>query len=495
MNSESIGAGVYRNIMLERFNQILIAGAGSDWTDKKLIIFGAGSVGKQFLQLYPQLEISYVLDSSPDKWGHYWNDLLIKAPDELKKESMNDVVIFVTSSFYSEIKDTLEGFGFVEGQTFYRADHQSHSRIQLYASSYNDLFLALDWLGSAGVSYVVMRWFEELVDTPECIEDVDILVKSGDLALLLDCPMLDTNPPGMAIEAYWSKPFGLDDELIYYPPWLAEEILVNKVKFYGMSVPRDKEYFNSLIYHVIFHKAEKSGVPLHNGLNQLDPFNKYQSKIVELAGDNLPPVLTEINLDNLWAYLDSVGWLPPLDLARRYAVNIDSPYLKNKCGANYYGKGELSVVVLREACFQDNAIMTSILRNMQDWGLKLVQLITLDESKKILFSERTRGGNWAESPGSVLAGLPHTLAVFFDSCPICPSDADLAQRPFLTNHRITQKSRLKQIISDEYNAGVYVNYFHVSDDEREAWQYLGLLSDTSMCDIEKVREMVAALRS
>lgn len=396
--------------MLERLNQILTAGAGVDWTDKKLIIFGSGSVGKQFLQLYPQLEISYVLDSSPDKWGHYWNGLLIKAPEALENESRNDIVIFVTSSFYSEIKNTLEGLGFVEDQTFYRADHQSHSRIQLYASNQDDLFSAFNWLNSAGVNYVVLRWFTELVDTPDCIEDVDILVKSGDLAQLLDCPMLNTNPPGIAIEAYWSTPFGLDDELIYYPPWLAEEILVNKVKFSRVSVPRDKEYLNSLIYHVIFHKAEKSGIPLHNGMNQLDPFNKYHSKIIELAGDNL---LLEINLDSLWAYLDSVGWLPPLDLARRYAVNINSPYLKNKCGSNYYGEGEVSVVVLREACFKDNGIMTSILRNMQDWGLELVQLMTLDESQKMLFSERTRGGNWAESAGSVLAGLPHTLAVFF----------------------------------------------------------------------------------
>lgn len=492
MSSESILGGVYKNIMWERFNQILTAGAGSDWADKKLIMFGAGSVGKQFLQLYPQFEISYVLDSSPDKWGHYWNGLLIKAPDALENESMNDIMIFVASSFYSEIKSTLESFGFVEDQTFFRADHQSHSRIKLYASNYNDLFFALDWLGNAGVNYVVMRWFSELVDTPDCIEDVDILVKSGCLAKLLDCPLLNTNPPGTAVEVYWSDPFGLDDELIYYPPWLAEEILVNKVNFSGMSVPREKEYLNSLIYHVIFHKTEKSGVPLHNGTNQLDPFNKYHSKIVELAGDNL---LTEVNLDNLWAYLDSVGWMPPLDLARRYAVNNDSPYLKNKCGPNYYGEGEMSVVVLRDACFNDNRIMISILRNMQDWGLELVQLMTLDESQKILFSERTRGGNWGESPGSVLAGLPHTLAIFFDSCPICPSEADLAQRPFLTNHRMTQKSQLKQVISEEYNSGEYVNYFHVSDDEREAWEYLDLLSDSCNSEIGRIRESIASLRA
>lgn len=491
MNIDEMSKGEYINIMMERFNQILTAGAGYDWSKKKLIIFGSGSVCKQFLQMYPQLNISYILDSCSDKWGRYWNGLLIKSPDALKNESKNDIVIFVASSFYSEIKNSLEILGFIENQTFYRADHQSHSRIKLYASSRDDLFLAFNWLDSAGVNYVVMRWFKELVNTPDCIEDVDVLVKSCEFAQLLDCPMLKTNPPGTPIEAYWSKPFGLDDELIYYPPWLADEILINKVRFSGMAVPRDKEYLNSLIYHVIFHKAEKSGIPSHAGMNQLYTLNKYHDKIVELAGDNL---LQEITLDSLWIYLDSVGWLPPLDLARRYAINLNSLYLKNKCRRYHYGEGEVSVVILREACFKDGEIVTSLLTNMQDWGLELVQLITLDESQKMLVSERTRGGNWTESTGSVLAGLPHTLAVFFDSYPICTSEADLAQRPFLTNNRMTQKSQLKKVISEKYNSGEYVNYFHVSDDEREAWEYLDLISETSRGEILRIRESLTTLR-
>src|SRR5699024_3332487 len=49
----------------------------------------------------------------------------------------------------------------------------------------------------------------------------------------------------------------------YFPPALGEEILKNKILYKEtFYIPNNKYHFLSLIYHITYHKAEKSGLPL-----------------------------------------------------------------------------------------------------------------------------------------------------------------------------------------------------------------------------------------
>lgn len=85
--------------------------------DKNIIIFGAGSAGKQFLEYFP-VEPVYFIDNDQNKWGEKFSGIPIKAPHQILSENIDSILILICSMYGKEISKQLEAFGLKENIHF-----------------------------------------------------------------------------------------------------------------------------------------------------------------------------------------------------------------------------------------------------------------------------------------------------------------------------------------------------------------------------------------
>jgi len=78
--------------------------------NKKIIIFGTGSLAEKFIKTY-NLDIFFFLDNDSKKWNNNFFDKKIIDPSTLKNYNLNDYFIIIASSFYNEISLQLELLG------------------------------------------------------------------------------------------------------------------------------------------------------------------------------------------------------------------------------------------------------------------------------------------------------------------------------------------------------------------------------------------------
>jgi hypothetical protein len=117
------------------------------------------------------------------------------------------------------------------------------------------------------LNYVVMRGWRDLpkIDTEH--PDLDVMVaihdrqEFEDITMDFDIGFVDLRDP-------------MDN---YYPPYIADMMLVNPVLYNGVYVPNPKAYFISLYYHAHIHKRE----------------NKYEKELKRAFLDWIPPVVPD----------------------------------------------------------------------------------------------------------------------------------------------------------------------------------------------------------
>ncbi|MDF2531606.1 MAG: hypothetical protein K0Q65_1187 [Clostridia bacterium] len=86
--------------------------------DKKIILFGTGYVSKIITPHIP-FDISYYIDNDSEKWNTTFMGAIIHGPDILKKESKEQVAIFIASSYYEQVAVQLHELGYAEGIHFW----------------------------------------------------------------------------------------------------------------------------------------------------------------------------------------------------------------------------------------------------------------------------------------------------------------------------------------------------------------------------------------
>ena len=461
------------DILWRSLNSKLTQKIGLNWLQKKIIIWGAGGEGKHFFKIYPQIAVDYAVDSDKSKHNMFINGIPIREPIVLKSEDVNETIIFITSSFYEEISLELIKYGFFLNENVFIATNKSDGRIKFFFDTEADAEKVFQSLNEKNINYVVLRWFEQL--PTEIDGDIDILVDVNDLTNLFTIDVLKHSPPGITLEVYWSKSLGMVDELLYYPSWLSRQILENRVIYKGMYIPSQQDYFFSLIFHAIFHKAERSGLPVSG--NELDKkgYNKYREKIESLASQL--DIDLEVNLDALYSLLRENNWLPPLDIARRHAINLNSKYLKEKFSSKSADESEVMVFVIREWAYSNKNILAALIKIICSLGLTHLETISLTEAERKSVLERVRGGNWFENQESINGGKPVAYLVFIDHNPSTPSREHLLLRPFCDNEKYSFKLEIRFDISKQYGNGKIINFMHASDDVREAREYIALLND------------------
>jgi hypothetical protein len=477
-----------RKILWQRLDADMTAALGSGWSRRKIVLYGAGGLGLSFLQSFPQLRVAYAVDSDPKRRGERFHGLPVETPDALKSEDPERLIVFITSAWHQEIRRTLESLGLVWNRQIFHGSQQAHGRIFFHLRELADLEKAFDWLDRRGAETVVLRWFETLPD--ERPADIDLLVRTEDIELLFENPHLSSQPGGVPLEVYWDRPLGQEDELLYYPSWLADQILGSRRKHRsGVWAPGDEVYLRSLAHHVVFHKAERSMLPRTAADDSVLLPNKYVEKLRELAAKQ--GVDLELSLEGLWRYLARVDWLPPVDLARRHALSLKSPWLTRMVGPTPGAGEDVLLFVLRKWLVDRPDIETRVLAELEAAGLERIDVVRLSDAEALRARERIRGGNWVENHESREGGGPAAFALFFDPHREPPAERDRLLRPFCMNPKLGAKTDLKQRIARIFNDGRVVNFLHAADDEREVYESLDCLAADRR---DRVRHSIATFR-
>lgn len=462
-----------RRILWQRLDADMRASLGAEWTERKIVLYGAGGLGHSFLQSFPQLSIAYAVDSDPKRRGDRFHGLTVETPDALRHEDPDRLIVFITSSWHQEIRRTLESIGLSLNRQIFYGSQQAHGRIFFHLPDLADFSKAIDWLDARGGESVVLRWFETLpFERPA---DIDLLVRTEHLELLFENPHLSSTPGGIPVEVYWDRPLGQEDELLYYPSWLADEILESRRKMpSGAWAPGAAAHLRSLAHHVVFHKAERSKLPERAGGEPDSSPNKYLEKLRSLAADE--GIDLDLSLDGLWQFLAREGWLPPVDLARRHALALKSPWLTARVGPTPGAREDVLLFVLRRWLVDRPEIEARVLAELEAVGLEPLELVRLSPSEAARATARIRGGNWIENRESRAGGGPAAFAIFLDPRRAPPTERDRLLRPFCTNPKLGAKTELKQRIARICNGGEVVNFLHAADDEREAFECLDCLA-------------------
>ena len=93
------------------------------FTSKKIVYFGTGSNCDTLYNLLP-FTVAYFVDNDRQKWDKRYKGLPVHSPEKLLTENKNDIIIIITSQFFTDIAAQLDSMGFMKdehyfsGQTF-----------------------------------------------------------------------------------------------------------------------------------------------------------------------------------------------------------------------------------------------------------------------------------------------------------------------------------------------------------------------------------------
>jgi hypothetical protein len=366
-------------------------------------------------------------------------------------------------------------------------------RPRLYLSPVLGVSGLIDRLAEEQISYVVLRWFEQLPEL-EPGEDLDVLVADADLQRMR--ALLAEEPGTIPVDLYSETGLPGSDfhSAAYYPPALARRLLETAVTHHsGCRVPAPAEHLNSLAYHAVYHKGFRSGLRSEqNGASTPDPRpeHDYRTVLAELArAQGIPLVDTLEGVDD---FLASRGWRPPPDTLRRLATTND--WIRRSLAGIERDEPELpelAVFLIRERTL-DVVGLADALGVLTDLGFEILHAAELDVDAQQRCHDQARGGNWGQGPFPVSGGGPRFLVAVVHYGPRRPPRSVLERYPRLTNGDVLlAKNRIRDLVAARLAPAQRFNPVHSSDDEAEAWEYLELGCPEQTAPL---RSVVAGLR-
>lgn len=461
--------------------------------NKKVVFFGCGSGLDKFLAHYSVSPVLYLVDNDSFKIGKEKYGLKIFSPKKLLHENKDELVILVTSSFIEQINKQLNTMGFKGGVHFFNVVSCSPSKTKLMADKKNNLKFInarrylnknicvekfFDILNKKEVRYVVLRYFEKLPQI-EKGEDIDILVHDDDLTIIDD--LLDSNANNqedIAFDVYSVSglPGSNYDGVPYYLPILAKKIIDERILYRNnIYVPSPKNFLFSFIYHVIYHKGEKSGLPINSEQTETVMSSKrdYKKKLKSLLQKNNYDV--KIDLLSLHQLLKENGWAPGIDTIRKLSAIQQNEWVKS---LDVYQKhlGEIIVYIIRDRTIK-SGLKEYIINWLEKNNLNIIGVKKLSPKEKVNFTNLVRGGNWKKDSFPVCGGPPNTIIVAFDPHPIPVSEKQKRIQKFVKNGNLFLKEKLREDINSKFLLHEHFNPIHSSDDELEALEYLSLIDE------------------
>ncbi|MBV9575528.1 MAG: protein kinase family protein [Gammaproteobacteria bacterium] len=258
----------------------------------------------------------------------------------------------------------------------------------------------------------------------------------------------------------------------YYPKYLATRILKNAVNYNNFRIPSAVDYLYSFIFHVVFHKAEASGLPVTGTFDH--QFNRYADEIHKAANAAGVRIDHPITLENMAILLKEGGWFPPSEWIRR-ASSRASNWLSTLVSAEWTNPA-ISVFIVREQAANEIFIQKFV-EQVKEEDLSVLAIQKLTRSQKKRAALFLRNGNWGKGPYASEGGGPHTIVIIQDEHPTLPADRS-SNTSFVTNDRFSAlKEKFRAFTNNGLDAGSF-NGIHSSDDNLEAIEYLSILFST-----------------
>ncbi|MCV2491117.1 hypothetical protein OF117_17345 [Geodermatophilus sp. YIM 151500] len=352
----------------------------------------------------------------------------------------------------------------------------------------DDLFGELDRLG---VRYAVLRWFDGLPSV-EPGEDIDLLVADEDVPRLRPFLASYYVPLGtQKFDVYTVSGLPGTDFLTvpYFTPALASRVLERAVLLRGRyRVPSDEDHFDSLAYHAVYHKGERSGLPADAAAEPPAAAGEHDYAAVLAALAERLSLPVSLTLDGLDTYLADKGLRPPLDTLDK--LGAGNAWLRERIeklwGPSDAGMPGLAVFVLRErARHLLDRLQVELLRE----GFQPLETIELTGEVAERVATEVRGGNWGQGPWPVAGGGPAAYVVAYD---LTRSVAEAAgpDGPRVTDAKLAIRERLLGTLGPGEQR---YNPLHSSDDPRQALDYLAPLEDPGV--VTRLQRRIADIRA
>jgi hypothetical protein len=334
------------------------------------------------------------------------------------------------------------------------------------------------WMEQAGLRHVVLRNADAFLDgypRPGTKDDVDLLVEDAALAPIrlkygrygrrqgVKCDVYDVS--GSPEGAYQGKP--------YYPAALAGRLLASPVRFHDrFLVAEPKAFLHGLMYHVAYHKAERSKIDRDDPALSLN--SKYVPELRRLmaaAGVDVP-----LTLNAFHRSLAEAGCGPDYDqlaaiLTNDFSRNVKSPFL---AGIFLDLPGELNLFVIREVVARQGMV-----EGVAD-RLRAAYTVLAEKDIPWLVRVKTRkgmrGGKWRRG------GMPMRALVVFDPEPVPTTDEDRQVHPLVFNSRQFMKRELREWFAETTGLHTKHNPLHSTDNEAEALGHLALFFTPEECE-------------
>ena len=352
-------------------------------------------------------------------------------------------------------------------------------------------------LNNENINYTVLRWFEELPHV-KGNEDIDILVDDKDITKVQS--IINAQPGIIPFDIYSTTGLPGSDfkGLPYYVYSLASQTLDNSILYRDtFRVPTWENYFYLLAYHAVFHKGEHSGITCGRYNLDINPkpdhnYLEHLKRIIKKTDLNVQ----DFTLEYLHAFLESRGFAPPLDT--QYKLSLQNQYLKEYLNefhnqSTLLNKYEgLVCFIAREKIVQAD-LLGELEKLIQKEGFTIICTKILEGIFKQKLTRGVRGGNWNQGPWPSSGGPPSALIVALDVYPVEPEQADQHQHPGLTNKRIQDKNRIRDLLNSKFpDESEWCNGVHSSDNEIQAVEYLelaGLDRDSIFKEVEMYKNI------
>jgi len=266
----------------------------------------------------------------------------------------------------------------------------------------------------------------------------------------------------------------------YFTPNLALEMLDTHISGpIGAKIPNIKMYFYSFIYHIVFHKGFKSGLPSNTFTDASTkmPENNYLSHINKLSSNyNKVDIRT---LEDCVNVLKTTIYMPKIDTMASISRinNFVKLFFFTDNKIKEYG---LSVLILKEGVCQNDSIkLIESYFIKHSFSILRKKLLTDAEVKYL--SKVLRGGNWYVSKSDSHLYFPRLVYVIKDNnVGLSSSYSSIRQ----SGIRILKTSLRKAF---DYDSD---SFFHATDDTSQALEYIeDIWGDSSNFNISKSEDI------
>lgn len=342
------------------------------------------------------------------------------------------------------------------------------------------------------IKYIILRWFDKFPKVRRG-EAINLLVHDDDLVKINK--HLSHQCKNNSIECNTYSISGITGSnyngLPYYPRHCAQEMLSERILLNNKYfVPNPRHYLLSMAYHVVYHKAENSGLPrgIRDEDSELVHNNKYTRALRTLI--NKCGVNVKLSWVDLQKFLNKNNWTPELSVLKR--LSEKSEWLKNL----YYLKlhdqqnsGEIMAFIIREWAHENN-LTDWIIKWLGNHGLHILNIYELDKDRKKKATRNLRGGDWGyakwkEYGGS---GKPAVLVIAYDFYPIPLDKMYQEEYPYVSNGNFLLKIKLRNELNKNRPLNRRRSIIHSSDNTLDALEFISTLYPT---EVTKILDKIA----